>query len=217
MIVCDLKQGSVDWLAWRAHGLGSSDVPILWNGKHFGRTAHKLWQEKVAVVHGVGREQRIPKKVPENAAMKRGRELEPIVRQWYQVWTGFSVQPVCACHDDFPWMKSSLDGWVPEHCLVLEIKCPGVRWDGSCDHDLALEGRVPDKYLPQLVDQCLVSGATQVHYLSYGDPEHYAQLDRFKLLTFRPQLETIGRLLHLKVLFWQCVLEQVDPRQFWVP
>jgi predicted phage-related endonuclease len=67
-----------------------------------------------------------------------------------------------AVHPQFPWMRASLDGWNAAERVVLEIKCPG-----KVDHELALEGKVPEKYYPQLQHQIFVANAERADYYSF--------------------------------------------------
>lgn len=211
MRVVNYEQGTPDWLLWRNVGLGGSDAPVLWWGKHFETTVEKLWMEKALAVHG-DRIRRLLPGVPwvsrpkrENTAMKMGKDAEPLIRKWYQDWTGFTFEPLCAVHDTVDWLKGSLDGWIGEKKVVVEIKRPGMRRDGSCDHHDALEGRVPPKYVPQLLHLCLVTGAERAHYLSYGDPKHFPPLDRYRVVEYVPSRSERGTLLGGEEKFWACV------------
>jgi len=206
----NLEQGSPDWLQWRNTGIGSSDAPVIYNGNHFGRSKRALWREKVQ-----GQQGRSAPRTFENPAMRRGKDLEPVVRAWYQRWLGHEIQPRCGTHDDFDWMKASLDGWVEATSTVVEIKCPGVRKDGTSDHATALQGEVPEKYLPQLYHLALVAGGKSVHYVSHGDPGHFGAISQFTVvtldLTVADHVAGMERLLKLEREFWEHVVSRTEP------
>ena len=193
-----LEQGSLEWLAWRTFGIGSSDAPVIVKGKHFDRDRHALWQEK--------RGELLPKErsVWINERMRRGQVLEGDVRNWYVNWIKKSVSPLCAFHATKDYIKASLDGWEPFSRTILEIKCPGKK-----DHDSALNNTVPDKYLPQLQHQALVTGAKQVHYLSYNPT--YPKLDRYALVSYHPEKDDISKLELFEEIFWGCVVSGIPP------
>lgn len=212
-----LEQGESAWLQWRAVGLGSSDCAVLMNGSHFGVTVEKLFWEKVAAVHGLRSvpTEKTPKKKFQNAAMSRGRDLEPSIREWYHQWTGILAQPCCARHATYEWMKASFDGWCGKNKVVLEIKAPGVKKDGTSDHYTALEGKVPDKYIPQLTHLCLVTGenSVRVHYVSHGDENIFSSLDLNTIVEWFPSKEIQEELLEKEIKFWECVEKVVPPTE----
>lgn len=218
MRIVNLAQNSPDWLRWRDAGLGSSDAAVLMYGKHFGNTLLSLWKEKVVAVHGEKALPPIdrPKKRFQNAAMSRGKALEGEVRTWYEHFTGQKASPLCGFHDEIPFLKASLDGWFPDSKIVLEIKCPG-----RPDHSTALARQVPEKYLPQLLHLCLVSGGETVHYLSRGKEEEFPDpLDLYALVPWQTFKAGLEELLVREIRFWQeyvlpLIPPQVDSFPIW--
>ena len=190
MIVFNLEQRSLEWLAWRQKGIGSSDAPVLWFGKHFGTTVEKLWRRKVG----------LEQKQFDNTAMARGRRLEGRIVSLYEQVLGVSSEPLCCCHDEHPFIKSSLDGWVGEYGIVLEAKAPN-----RDDHAAALDGRAPEKYLPQLDHHLLATGATICHYVSYSD--YFPEGHRFALVEYRRDESRLATLLGLEQAFWDLIQE----------
>lgn len=198
MQICTLEQRSPDWAKWRLVGIGSSDAPVLWNGKHFGKTIDSLRHEKANALLGL--------KIKEgktNSAMQRGIDSEGGILDRYRAWTGLTdSKPLCAVHDRYIWMKSSYDGicerkgkWIP-----CEAKTTGTRWDGTNDHYSALEGNIPEKYLPQLDHQLLVCGSTFAHYASYC-PD-FPAYDQFRVIPYEAPIERLNELLRLEMEFW---------------
>ena len=198
MQVLTLAQGSPEWLAWRRYGIGSSDAPVILHGMHFQRDRVSLWKEK--------RGESTPKVSNQflNMRMRRGQVLEEDVRNWYIKLVGKTVKPLCAYHTTKDFMKASLDGWEPYSRTVLEIKCPGRK-----DHDSALANEVPEKYIPQLIHQLLVTGASRAHYLSFN-PD-YPMADRYALVSFQADPEALEKLAIMEELFWSCVLTGLEP------
>jgi len=137
----------------RKHYLGASDAPIIMGVSPW-RTPYQLWEDKL----GLAEDQK------DNYAMKRGRELEPLARDAYTMYTGNIVEPKQVFHPKIKYMMANLDGITDDHSVAVEIKCPGEE-----DHKLAKEGLVPEKYIPQLQHQLAVIGINQLHYFSYRD------------------------------------------------
>lgn len=198
----NLEQNSPDWEIWRNKGIGSSDAPALLNVSPW-KTPQELWTEKLASYQ----DRKEPTGRKENSAMKRGRKFEPMVRDLYKNWTGHNPLPACGVHDDYDFLKASFDGLI-ENELILEIKCPGVRRDGSSDHDIALDKRVPDKYIPQLIHQSLIANVENVHYISFGDPKYYSDLKKFVIVEFQVSKKQQEALLKQELIFWESVTRE---------
>lgn len=174
MKIIDLAQNSDAWLDWRKSGLGSSDAPAL-VGLSPWKTRRGLWEEKVIAYHGAkvpmsgaqlnAIRARIAESEKKNPSAKdRGKRLESVARQKHEALYGWDAPDTCGTHDEYEFLKVSLDGWNPERSTFLEIKAPN-----RDDHEAALAGHVPEKYVFQLVHQFLVSGAKFCHYVSYHD------------------------------------------------
>lgn len=188
-IVCDLEQGSDEWALWREKGVGSSDAPAILGVSPWS-TALQLWERKTG--------RREPQAT--NAAMQRGTDLEVYARREFEFEHGGDFPPACLIHPDYPFLKASLDGWNPERRMVVEIKCPG-----RADRDLALSGKVPPKYLPQVMHLLLVSGADRCLYVTY-DPDAGCHT-----LTVERDEPYIALLLEKEIAFWECVQSDTPP------
>ena len=187
MKVVQLDQKSNDWLLWRQTGLGSSDAAAIL-GLSKWTTAEELWAQKV----GQAENKR------NNSAMQRGVRLEPKAREIYEKIMGWKVEPICCVHDQYGWLKASLDGWNSELRLVVEIKAPN-----KDDHREALNGKVPLHYQPQVDHLLLVSDGLQAHYVSYNpnfkDAEHLA------IVPWLPKKDRLERLFRAESTFWDHV------------
>ncbi len=181
--VLDLRQQGTEWLEWRMNGLGASDLPIIvgvspWN------TSAKLLLEKTGKLH--------PKE--SNWQMRRGISLEPEARSVYEASTGLKMIPSCVERLDKPWMHASLDGIDKTGKVVLEVKVPG-----KSDHEIALAGHIPEKYIPQCDWLLAVTGAEVLHYWSYRGGKG-AMIEHF------PDPDRISGLISHGQTFWNQVL-----------
>ena len=140
-------QGSPEWLKLRKTKITATDsVAIM--GVSPWKTPLQLYNDKMSDE---------PSK-PANSAQKRGTDLEPIARDLFNLRTGLNMQPRVVVND---WLMASLDG-INEAGEILEIKCPGQK-----DHLLALEGKIPEYYYPQLQHQMHVCNAQKLFYFSF--------------------------------------------------
>ena len=175
-----------DWKAWRAMGLGASDSPIIMGISPY-KTRFQLWLEKTGQAQSSDG----------NWATRRGHELEPKARSQYELENNRDMPPAFLEHKEFPFIRASLDGYGDN--IVLEIKCPGAE-----DHALALAGKVPEKYFPQLQHQLLVTGARECHYYSFDG-------EKGALVQVGHDLDYQGKLLEKLKEFWQLVQTNTPP------
>ena len=178
------------WLEWRKKGLGASDAPTVMGVSPWS-TPYKLWCEKLST------------ESPEdngNWATQRGNDLEPIARARYELQAGLEFPATLATHKDYDFLRASLDGFNGAENIILEIKCPG-----SADHATALDGKVPEKYYPQLQHQLLVTGAKECHYVSYDGSDSLA------LVVVKPDLDYICGLVLELTKFWNLVKTKTPP------
>jgi len=175
-----------EWHKWRNAGLGASDAPTVMGVSPY-KTRFQLWQEKIGEAKGFDG----------NWATQRGHDLEPKARAQYELEHNVSMPPAFIEHPVFPFIRASLDGY--GNNIVLEIKAPGTE-----DHSLAVAGKVPEKYYPQLQHQLLVTGASCAHYYSFDG-------ERGALVQVAHDLEYQARLLKELQLFWDLVQTKTPP------
>jgi len=183
-----MQQNSDNWMKWRGKGLGSSDAPVVMGVSPW-KTRLKLWEEKLGVAP----------KFQGNFATQRGHDLEPKARAAFELETGLEFPAIVAEHKNYPFIRASLDGFNAEENAILEIKCPG-----KADHQTAIDGKVPEKYWPQLQHQILVTGATKCYYYSYDG-------EKGATVIVEPDLEYIKRLLEEETKFWDLVQNKIQP------
>ncbi len=144
-----------EWLEWRRNGIGSSDAPIIMGVSPW-KTPYQLWEEKsFGVTDQV-----------ENPSMTRGKNLEEVARKEFEKEMNTIVFPKNVQHELAAWVRASLDGIDLEGNVMVEIKCPN-----KSDHLLALSGKIPDKYFPQLQHQMMVTGLPGMYYYSFDGKE----------------------------------------------
>jgi putative phage-type endonuclease len=183
----DLEQGSDLWKEFRKMKIGSSSAASI-RGVGF-KTPLQLFEDMIE-----------DRETPVNDAMKRGTEMEPKARAWLNNKYGADLQPAVVQHpnDEFDWHISSLDGiWKrsDNSYFVTEIKHPGRK-----DHECAMDGLVPEKYIPQ----CLhiledLPGVDEILYLSYHEDsqaEIWVKRDEYEMpIQFAEELSFYTRLL----------------------
>lgn len=184
-----MDQNTESWVAWRQGGIGSSDAPVVMGVSPW-KTPFKLWLEKLG---------RVKEEELNWAITHKGHEMEPKARASFELEMMNDFPPTIAQHKDYEFLIASLDGFNEELNAVLEIKCPGEK-----DHKLALDGKVPDKYWPQVQHQLLVTGASCVFYYSYFEGSGVT-------IEVRPDKEYINELFQKEQEFWQHVTNKTPP------
>jgi putative phage-type endonuclease len=179
-----------DWLAWRRKGLGSSDAPVLM-GESPWRTLFELWLDKTGQIKEEDR-------FKGNWATRRGQELEPEVRKWYNNTHKTNMRPENMVSSSSEIFRASFDGIDHEVKKVIEIKCPSRE-----DHEAALRGQVPTKYYAQCQWLLMVSGYPELDYVSFN--ENYA------VVSVTRDVEYCERLIRRAYEFWGYVKRMERP------
>lgn len=180
MKIIDVEQGSQEWLSLRKRMIGASDAPSIM-GVGF-KTPYQLWMDKMGLLEN-----------KQSVAMARGLEMEPIARQKLIEEIGYEVFPVVALHDSIPYMMASFDGWSEDRKIAVEIKCPGKE-----DHEKAMDGIIPEKYIPQLEHQMEVAGINSMFYFSFTERS-------CKILQIEKDENIISMILLEERIFWECM------------
>jgi len=189
----NLNQNSREWLEWRKGGIGASDAPIIM-GRSPWKTPYKLWVEKTT-----GRSD-----FKGNKATERGHDLEELARECAEKDMQTMFLPKCYQHDEYPWMRASLDG-INMEGEILEIKCPFTPHSPKSDHQTALNGKIPEKYFFQLQHQLEVSGAKKGFFYSFDGEQGVA-------IPFERDEEFIADMLEKEKSFWECVQSLTPPK-----
>lgn len=186
-----IAQNTEAWHAWRATGIGGSDAGTIMFESAYD-SIYSLWAQKVGL--------RARKK--ENAAMKRGHELEAKGRVLYCKQVGEFLPVACMQHDEHKFMLASLDGYCED--LAFELKCPKT----ARTHRLVREGQIPRTYYAQCQHNLAVSGCKELHFVSYYPPDQQMPLAAVKVL---PDEAYLRELIAAERTFWQWVTDKRFP------
>ncbi|MBT9165386.1 MAG: hypothetical protein DDT25_00031 [Chloroflexi bacterium] len=170
------ESGSPDsarWHHWRSGGIGGSDAAtIAFQGGLLSSSDAASWQRDYPAL--VREKQGEKREFKESFAMRRGKELEPIIKQWHEKTTGILTSPIFGEMDEFPIIRSSFDGADLELDVLLEIKVANADV-----HRMAKEGRVVPYYFPQIVHQAITAWgrpeawdlSREIHFVNHREGE----------------------------------------------
>lgn len=184
-----LTQNTDAWLELRKRKIGASDAPVIMNMSPW-KTPYKLWAEKV----GIDNENIVTK------AMQEGINKEQEARDEFIRLTNIKVEPKVCFHGCFDWMMASLDGIDSSEKNIVEIKCAGAK-----DHDLAIQGKIPEKYYPQLQHQLEVTGLDMAYYFSYHNGDG-------AILEIGRDDKFISEMLEEEKKFYACMQDFIAPK-----
>ena len=152
-------QGSQDWHEWRRSKITASRVAAIMNQDPW-KSPLDIYNEMVE-----GKSQN------DNAAMRRGRDLESMARRAYEEYTGIAVEPAVINHPTCSWLGASLDGVSFAHDYIVEIKCPG---DSS--YDKMKKDGIPRHYWIQIQTQLFcVPEAKEAHFFVFQGADFFIE------------------------------------------
>lgn len=100
-----------------------------------------------------------------NEAMQRGIDKEAAARGAYEILTSRVARETgFLAHSQFL-AGCSLDGHIGNFAGILELKCPKT----ATHLEYLRTGKVPEKYLPQILHNLWISGAQWCDFLSFDD------------------------------------------------
>ncbi len=180
-----LEQGTSEWLELRKTKITATDATVIMGASHW-KTKLQLFREKLSDAPPF----------PPNDRMQRGLDLEPIARGLFNIQTGFDVSPAVIVKD---WAMASLDGISACGKYVVEIKCPGEK-----DHSIALSGKVPDHYYPQLQHQMWVCDVDHMYYYSFDGADGV-------IVVVEKDEGYIEKMIAEEFKFYMCMQEKKEP------
>ncbi len=150
-----LRQNTPEWLSFRKGKIGASEIPIILGVSPY-KTPYQLWLEKTSKIDGFKK----------TANMQYGNDQEVKVREMLQNSFDVKLRDVVFQNDSYEWAIASIDafgstGTFPYY-LMYEIKCANKE-----DHQMALDGKIPEKYVSQLQWQLFVTGYDKTNYVSF--------------------------------------------------
>ncbi len=188
-----MEQGSKEWLAWRKTVITATEASIIM-GNNPWDTPYTCWQRKLGLIE--------EKKT--NAAMERGKRLEPIARERFIKKYRINMTPVVVESTEFDFLGASLDGLSDCQQYILEIKTGGDKL-----LQMANQGIIPEYYIDQMQLQMLATGAKKCFY-------HVAHEDEKKDVVLQLNSDPIfeQKFMPKAREFWRCVaLNEPPPLQ----
>jgi len=187
----ELVQGSAEWLAARADGIGSSDMPVI-AGESPYRSPLELWAEKTGKV-GPAEIEPATRKL-----MDIGKRMEPVLLDLYEAETGRKARraPRMLAHPEIPWARASLDAEAPVRRIVEAKWTHARRWSQG--------DPVPADVLIQVQWQMFVTGRRVVDVVALVGPE-------LRIVEIGRDEAMIDDLLFLAADFWQHVQDGTPP------
>lgn len=186
-----LQQNTIEWHQVRRTHIGSSDAPIVMGVGR--KTPYRLWLEKLG--HA---------KNETNSAMERGKAMESTALAAYCDRKGIKMTPSVRFSTENLWQMASLDGLSECGNYAVELKMAGAE-----DHAIALDGKVPVKYWPQVQHQMCVLGLDQMDYHSV--PWHSEDCTNGVTVTCHRDMNYILEMVPKCEEFWEMVMEQRAP------
>lgn len=184
----EIRQGTDDWKQLRKTRISATDISAILGVSPW-CTAIQLWRRKV----GFESEQE------QTEAMRWGSRMEPTIRSYVENELGLDFPAYVVFHKEHDWRMASLDGFNKSTNTVLEIKCANEK-----DHKFAKEGKIPDKYIPQINWQMHCADAKKAYYASYHREETVileVEYDQQYIQSIMPQIAT----------FYRCMIELEEP------
>ncbi len=210
----ELEQGSSEWHKKRLTGVGATEASAL-VGCSFRDQLRpdRIFDEKTGIV---------PVESIENENMKRGKKLEPVARELYESLYGWQIPPLNVLHDDYDFVRASLDGIRRDDKLIVEIKCCGgtnhakiLKLQEMSD---ALERQQMFDYYfsyyhKQVLYQLLITGAEVAHFVGYN--EDFLDHRKIAVAEIYPEPKSQEILLQRVIEFWKFVENREPPDAKW--
>ena len=184
------EQGTKHWLELRKEHIGSSDIACI-NGTNPYKSAYTLWLEKTG------------KKEPdkENFAMKHGKEMEPVARNFFIDLSDVAIIPSVQISKEWNVAMASLDGLTTDNKTIVEIKCPLT----EKLYKLAKDGTILPMYMDQIQWQLWVTKAEKCVYFVYMDEFAFESIEVFPDIPYQKMLVEKAK------EFWDRVLNDDPP------
>lgn len=188
MEILDIQQNTQEWEILRRNKIGASDAPVIMGVDPY-RSPAELWEEKM-----------IGSKIYSNKAMKRGHDLEPIVRSLVCKTHNSWYAPIVAQSDEHPFMIASLDGYDEVEQRIIEIKCPN---DATFLHiENTLE--VPIHWQYQMQHQMFVTGLSKCTLIVFNG-SYFVEVVVNRDNTF------IEAMIEKELAFYQSMMTHTQP------
>jgi predicted phage-related endonuclease len=168
--------------ALRKDSLGGSDANTIMSGDE--KRLLQLWREK--------RGEAEPEDLSDVLAVQMGSFTEPLNVAWFEKNTGLAVGCVDLpdCGKGPPFMRCTLDGWIPERSAVFEAKHCGTR---------STDAEIFARYVPQLTHNCICTGARTAFLSVFKGNGDWVEFE------YDVDADYAARLVAAEEAFWRCV------------
>lgn len=157
MIEVHVEQGSLEWLKLRLGKITgtrlkevfkSDNLPLVY------KMIAEIDSEEVEVNYI-------------NAAMQRGKDLEPIAREIYKEVKGIEIHELGFClSDENDYLGYSTDGFTKDRKGAIEIKCPNTETHVK----YILQDKIPNEYKYQVLTAFMVNTKLEwLDFISFDD------------------------------------------------
>lgn len=185
-ILVDIEQEGPEWHAFRAEGFGGTDAGVILGLNPY-ETVQSIYHAKTTPEY--------TKEFSDSGmvAMQHGKNLEDTARTAFSSIIGVEFTPTCAIHNEYSFIRSSLDGISNDYTTLLEIKCPYrySNFEKHCDAILPY-------YYAQAQHQMLTTGANLLYFGSYFHDGKSTELVIYKVFPDIPlQKELTSRCIKL--------------------
>ena len=181
-----------EWLELRKNGIGGSDASAIVGLDRY-RSPFDVYADKLG----------LRPEIPDNEAMRQGRDLEQYVAERFMEATGKKVRRRNAMlqHPEYPFMIADIDRWVVGENAGLECKTTSV-----LNRANFAQGEYPPNYYVQCVHYMAVTGAER-WYLAV-----LVLNKAFHVFTIERDEAEINALIEAEKHFWENhVLKQIPP------
>jgi len=181
-----------EWLALRRKGIGGSDSAAIVGLDRY-RSPFDVYADKLG----------LKPEIPDNEAMRQGRDLEQYVAERFMEATGKKVRRRNAMlqHPEYPFMIADIDRWVVGENAGFEAKTTSV-----LNRAKFSQGEFPPSYYVQCMHYMAVTGAER-WYLAV-----LVLNKAFHVFTIERDEAEIAALVQAEKHFWEeHVLKQIPP------
>ena len=181
-----------EWLELRRKGIGGSDAAAIVGLDRY-RSPFDVYADKLG----------LRPEIPDNEAMRQGRDLEQYVAERFMEATGKKVRRRNAMlqHPEYPFMIADIDRWVVGESAGLECKTTSV-----LNRAKFSQGEFPPSYYVQCMHYMAVTGAER-WYLAV-----LVLNKAFHVFTIERDEAEIAALVQAEKHFWEeHVLKQIPP------
>jgi putative phage-type endonuclease len=195
----EMKQEGEIWKSWRRLHITATDSAKLCGKSRFG-DIHDVWAEKME-----------GKEIQENWYMQRGKELEPIIRDFLSIRFETKLEPACFESEEYFFMGVSMDAVDKSNKLAFEIKTCST----SKIQELKDTEEVEEGYVYQCQKQMLVLGLEKMIIFFADRDKQEINLDSgedsFMKIVKRDET-IIKEIIEADKAFWKMLVDETPPK-----